>query len=222
MQRKLSLTIWDALGIPFRLLFFKQEWLQAFGWTTLEEDRIRAVLPHISGRLLDVGAGKNNLVRRFGVGIGVDVIDWGGGVQVVKNTAQLPFADASFDTITFVASLNHIPYRQECLREARRLIRPDGRLILTMINPIFGAIGHALWWYSEDKQRGGMANGEVGGLWSRDVIRLCEDANFRLLFHRRFLYWMNHLYVFKPIPKGKQQGKDIGAEAGGDTPNRER
>ncbi len=198
MVKKTALqSIWDFIGIPFRLVLFDQAWLPRFGWTTLEEERVNAVLPHLHGRLLDIGAGPNTLVQRYGNGIGVDVVDWGGGVMVVEDTSHLPFESESFDTITFIACLNHIPYREAALREARRLIRPDGRLIITMINPLLGDFGHAIWWYSEDKKRGGMKAGEVGGMWTSEIVQLCQAAGFRLGLHKRFVYGMNNLYLFK-------------------------
>lgn len=192
-------TAWDAVGIPFRLALFPQTWLPACGWTTLEDERIAMVLPTITGRLLDVGAGPNTLVKRYGNGVGVDVFDWGGGALVVQDSSQLPFSDASFDTITFVACLNHIPNRAAALKEARRLVRLGGRLVITMIDPILGGIGHTIWWYAEDRQRGGMKPGETGGLWTRDIIRLCADAGFRLARRERFVYGMNNLYVFDAV-----------------------
>lgn len=189
--------IWDFIGIPFRLVLFDQRWLPRFGWTTLEDERVNAVWPHIKGNLLDVGAGSNALVRHYGQGVGVDIFDWEGGVVVVENTADLPFPDQTFDTITFIACLNHIPYRAAALQEARRLIKPNGRLIITMINPILGDIGHAIWWYGEDKKRGGMVEGEVGGLWTKDILILCHQAGFQLEQHTRFVYGMNNLYLFR-------------------------
>lgn len=189
---------WDFIGIPFRLVLFDQSWLPRFGWTTLEQERIEAVLPHVRGRLLDIGAGPNTLVRRYGNGVGVDVNDWGGGALVIDDTSELPFEDASFDTITCIAALNHIPNREAVIEEARRLIRSNGRLLMTMINPILGGIGHAIWWYGEDRHRGGMEEGEVGGLWPGEIVRLCEEASFRLEHHDRFVYGMNHLFVFEP------------------------
>ena len=39
--------------------------------------RIRAVLPRVRGRLLDIGCGTNELVRRYGNGVGVDRIHHG-------------------------------------------------------------------------------------------------------------------------------------------------
>ena len=189
-------AVWDFIGIPARLVLFPPEWLERCGWTTLEAERLLQVLPEVRGRLLDVGAGPNTLVKLHGNGTGVDVFDWGGGALVVADTASLPLPDASFDTITFIACLNHIPNRQAVLHEARRLLAPGGRVVMTMINPLLGDVGHAIWWYSEDKQRGGMLPGELGGMWTRDIVALCEAAGLRLQSHRRFVYGMNHLYVF--------------------------
>jgi SAM-dependent methyltransferase len=174
-HRSFLQTTWDFVGIPFRLVLFDQKWLPRFRWTTLEDERLDAVMPYIRGRLLDIGAGPNTLVKRYGDGVGVDVVEWGGGAVLVEDTSALPFDDGSFDTVTLIACLNHIPYREAVLREARRLLRPEGRLIITMINPVLGDVGHAVWWYSEDKHRGGMKEGEVGGMWNGDIVRMCKN-----------------------------------------------
>src|SRR6266487_686101 len=197
MIKTFSRTVWDFMGIPFRLVLFDQAWLPTLGWTTLEDERLNEVFPHLQGLVLDIGAGPNTLIRLYGKGVGIYVYDWGGGALVVEDTSKLPFVDSEFDTVTFIACLNHIPYRQAVLNEVRRVLKPDGRLIITMINPILGDIGHAVWWYSEDKHRGGMKEGEVGGLWKHEIVRMCEDAGFRLKLHRRFVYAMNNLYVFE-------------------------
>lgn len=152
-------------------------------------------MPYIKGRLLDVGCGDNRLVKLYGNGIGVDTYDWGGDAIIIESASNLPFGDGSFDTVTFVASLNHIPERKKAIREAHRILRGNGYLIITMINPIIGAIGHKIWWYSEDKERG-MRKGEKYGLWSSNIIELCEDAGFKVELHKRFVYCMNNLYIF--------------------------
>ena len=206
MNKPLPQTIWDFMGIPFRLVLFDQAWLPKLGWTTLEDERLDAVFPQLKGRVLDIGAGTNTLIKRYGKGVGVDVHDWGGGAVVVDDTSKLPFDDAEFDTVSFIACLNHIPYRQSALNEARRVLRADGRLVITMINPILGDIGHAVWWYSEDKHRGGMKEGEVGGMWTKEIVQLCRNAGFRLVLHRTFVYAMNNLYVFE-VDDGKSTGR---------------
>lgn len=177
-------------------MLFDQAWLPKFGWTTLEQERINAVFPYIDGLLLDIGAGTNTLVKLYGRGVGVDVINWHSGALLIEDSARLPFKDNQFDTITFVACLNHIPNRIQVISEVKRLIKKDGKMIITMINPILGNIGHALWWYSEDKKRGGMKDGELGGMWSKEVIEICERADFLLISHHRFLFGLNNLYIF--------------------------
>ncbi len=197
MAKSILQSTWDLMGAPFRLVLFDQEWLDRFHWTTLEDERVAMVLPHVTGRLLDIGAGKNTLVKRHGNGVGVDVVDWGNDVHVVEDTSKLPYRDGEFDTVTLIACLNHIPYRDAVLVEARRVLKPGGRLVITMINPILGGIGHVIWWYGEDRHRGGMKEGEVGGMWNHDIVRLCKEAGFTLREHRRFVYAMNNLLVFE-------------------------
>jgi SAM-dependent methyltransferase len=196
-KKSIIQSIWDFIGIPFRFVLFDQIWLHRFKWTTLEDERINTVVPHIRGYLLDIGAGPNTLVKRYGNGIGVDICDWGGNALIVEDTSQLPFSDQSFDTVTIIASLNHIPNRKSVLHEILRVIKSDGQLIITMINPVLGEIGHGIWWYSEDKKRGGMATGEVGGIWTHDLIQMCSEEEFYLHLHRRFTFGMNNLYIFK-------------------------
>ena len=196
-KKSIIQSIWDFIGIPFRLVIFDQKWLHRCKWTTLEDERINTVIPHIQGYLLDIGAGPNTLIKRYGNGIGIDVFDWGGKALIVEDTSQLPFSDQSFDTITIIASLNHITNRKSVLHEVRRVIKSDGQLIITMINPFLGEIGHAIWWYSEDKKRGGMVDGEVGGIWTRDLIQMCSEEGFYLHLHRRFVDGMNNFYIFK-------------------------
>jgi len=190
-------SIWDFIGIPFRLVLFDQSWLQRFKWTTLEDERLTTIIPYLRGYLLDIGAGPNTLVIRYGKGIGVDIVDWGGNALIVNDTSHLPFSDQSFDTVSIIAALNHIPNRNAVLHEVRRVIKSDGQLVITMINPILGKMGHALWWYSEDKKRGGMTPGEVGGIWTQDLIQMCLKEGFILHFRQRFVYGLNNLYIFK-------------------------
>lgn len=199
MAKSLTQQVWDFFGIPFRLGFMPQPLLPRFGWTTLEEERLSCVLPYVRGRLLDVGAGHNNLVRRYrGPGVGVDVFDWSGGAWLIEDAARLPFADQSFDTISFVACLNHIPNREAALREAFRLMKPGGRLLVTMIDPIIGAVGHRyLWRHGEHHQRGGMKEGEKEGLWTHRIIEICTAAGFKLHLHHRFVYKLNNFYWFE-------------------------
>lgn len=159
--------------------------------------RIRTVLPHVRGRLLDVGCGTNDLVRRYdGDGIGADVHQWGDVDVVVDNSAELPFDDESFDSAAIIAALNHIPNRNEVLREIRRVLRPGGRLILTMIPPKISAVWHFLRrpWDADQKERG-MEEGEVYGLSPHDVQELLHRAGFEIEMEKRFMLGINRMTV---------------------------
>jgi len=185
--------IYDFFDIPLRMILLPDKVSRKFGLTSLQDERIRAVMQLIKGKLLDIGAGDNLLVNTYGNGTGVDVFDFGGGAMIVEDTRQLPFDDESFETITFLACLNHIPYRQEVLKEAFRLLKPGGKVIATMISPLVGKIGHKIWWYSEEKHRG-MAEGEEMGIGRTDMFILLKNAGFADIQEQSFFYHMNHLY----------------------------
>ena len=208
--KTLAQHMYDLVGTPLRLACLPDEMSERLGLSSLRCERMAAVLPELTGRVLDVGAGDNLLVRLYRhrstgnsvtshaqSSVGVDVHDWGGGCIVVESATELPFADAEFDTISFVACLNHIPQRLEALREARRVLRPGGRLVATMIGPIVGAVGHAIWWYSEDKHRT-VQSGERDGLSKKEMGALLRLAGFSVVKKASCVYGLNTIYVAHP------------------------
>jgi SAM-dependent methyltransferase len=194
---------YDFLGAPLRMILLPDHQSERLHLTSLRAERLARVLPVLEGRILDVGAGDNmliNLYRKSGLddradqSVGVDVVDWGGDCMILPDCSRLPFPDASFDTVSFVACINHIPERTEALKEARRVLRPGGRIVLTMIGRFIGGIGHAIWWYSEDKHRE-IADGEVMGMDRAEIRELLSSAGFSPPREQTFLYGLNTLYV---------------------------
>jgi SAM-dependent methyltransferase len=163
----------------------------------LAERRIAAVLPHIRGRLLDLGCGSNRLVRRYANGVGVDVHPWPGVDVIVRDSSALFWDSQSFDTITLVAALNHIPNRKAVLEECRRILRPGGRVVATMLTPVPSRIWHwlRLPWDADQRERG-MKPGEVYGFTPAEMRELFESSGFTLTFTRRFMLGLNRVYVF--------------------------
>lgn len=156
--------------------------------------RVRAVLPHVRGSLLDIGCGENRLVGAYGAGVGVDVFPWKGVDLLVEDTARLPFPDATFDTVTFLACLNHIPDRRSVLCEARRVLKPGGGVIVTMIPPTLSRLWHSARGAGEsDRTERGMKEGEVYGLTRRETRRLLEECGFAVDAQRLFMYFLNTL-----------------------------
>jgi ubiquinone/menaquinone biosynthesis C-methylase UbiE len=159
--------------------------------------RLRVVLPNISGKLLDIGCGTNQLVRQYkGEGLGVDVFQWGDVDLVVEDSAALPFENKTFDTITIVAALNHIPNRRAVLKEAHRVISDQGKIIVTMIPPSVSRIWHFLRepWDADQSERG-MKMGEVYGLSAASVRDLLDDAGFSVIKEKRFMMGVNCLTI---------------------------
>ena len=163
----------------------------------LAKRRVKAVLPHIRGRLLDVGCGSNRLVRHYANGVGVDVYPWPGADVIVDDTAVLQWKSESFDTVTIVAALNHIPNRVAVLNECRRVLKPGGRLIITMLTPRTSRVWHWLRapWDADQRDRG-MQPGEVYGFTSAELLDLFQRAGFTLVSQQRFMFGLNRVYVF--------------------------
>lgn len=200
-------SVYDFLGAPLRMAILPDHANERMHLTSLRGERLGMVLDAIEGRLLDVGAGDNMLVKLYRErtagssaheaaleSVGVDVVDWGGGCRILSNCRVFPFPDSSFDTVSFVACLNHIPEREEALVEAYRVLRPGGRILITMIGKLVGIVGHTIWWYSEDKHRQ-IAEGEVMGMDPKQVDRLVKHAGFEQLESRRFVYGLNRLLI---------------------------
>jgi ubiquinone/menaquinone biosynthesis C-methylase UbiE len=57
----------------------------------------------------------------------------GKGLETIRaNATRLPFADDSFDAAIFVSMLHHVDYPEQALAEAKRVLRPGGRLAVML------------------------------------------------------------------------------------------
>lgn len=124
---------------PRELRFF--EWL--FGLLGAQE----------RDRLLDVACGQGHFLayaRSRGLDVsGVDVSSV--AVEAAKarvpeatvqvaNAEQLPFADSSFDRVTCIGSLEHVPDPRAGAAEMGRVLRPGGTAVIFLPNLFF--LGH--------------------------------------------------------------------------------
>ena len=184
----------NTLTFPLRI-FSRQDWLKKWSLPTLEDERIHYVMPYLLGKLLDIGCGENNLVKKWGNGIGIDVYPWK-GVDRVCDTTNLPFKDQQFDSVSFVASLNHIPDRISVLGEASRVLKPGGRLIITMIDERIGWLCHKLVWWDKDQYERGMTHGEKFGLNDNYLNKIIKEKGFEIIIKKKFSFFgLNNIYV---------------------------
>jgi ubiquinone/menaquinone biosynthesis C-methylase UbiE len=164
----------------------------------LLNSRINNVLPHIRGRLLDIGCGTNTLVKKYGNGLGIDVYDFGGADIIVDDSSKLTFNDGDFDTVTIIAALNHIPNRIEVLLEVNRILKNNGLLIITMIPPGISKIWHFIRFpWDRDQHEREMKEGEVYGLSKKYLKNLVEKNGFILKKTTSFMLGVNTLYIFE-------------------------
>jgi ubiquinone/menaquinone biosynthesis C-methylase UbiE len=125
---------------------FARFYESAFGKRILEieAEYIRKALSGC-GRILDIGCGIGPFEQKLpdlnitGLDISEEMITEArrrcGNDFVLGNAEALEFGDSSFDAVFFVATLEFVEDYKKALREALRVTRPGGRLLLIMLNP---------------------------------------------------------------------------------------
>jgi ubiquinone/menaquinone biosynthesis C-methylase UbiE len=189
-------TFFSRLGLPLLSLLSREASLRT-GLTPLDDERVIKVMQHAKGKALDVGCGANNFIRSYGNGVGVDVYPWEGVDKVIKDSGKLPFKKGSFDTVTYIACLNHIPNRAESLKQAYHVTHDQGRLIVTMIGPLFGRFIHWLRFRNDPdhQDRDIDHDHELLGMHPSHVKSLMKDAGFTNVRQKRFVFGINSIYI---------------------------
>ncbi len=115
----------------------------------------------------------------------------------------MPFKKGTFETISYLACLNHIPNRANALREAYRVMKPGGRLLVTMIPPVMGRFIHWLRFRNDPdhQDRDIDHDHELLGMHSTHVRGLMKDSGFVNITRYRFVFGINSMYV------GEKPGK---------------
>ena len=200
----------DFATFPLRAVLPVQR--TKWGLTSRPAERFEYVAREVHGRVLDIGCGRHNtFVKEFAPGdsVGIDVFRYEGlsDEHVVEDMTNLPFDDASFDSVTFIANLNHVPRndRDAELREAFRVLRPGGRIVVTMGNPVAEVAIHKLVELYDrvfgtkldmDNERG-MHEDEDLFLREAEIVERLAAAGFRDVRKTYFTtqWGLNHLFT---------------------------
>jgi 2-polyprenyl-3-methyl-5-hydroxy-6-metoxy-1,4-benzoquinol methylase len=172
-------------------------WLQSW--------RIRMAEPHVPARarLLDVGCADGVLLDRLAprvshaVGVDPEVAPSARpGREIRRDTfpGAARFPDASFDCVTLLAVLEHVPDPHALARECHRILAPGGRAILTVPHPIVDRILDVL---MAMRILDGMETEEHHGFDVAATAPIFEAAGFRTIVDRRFQLGLNRLFVFE-------------------------
>ncbi len=189
----------SRLAFPILALLSREQSLR-LGLTPIDDERVIIALSHTNGRVLDVGCGSNFFVKSYKNGVGVDVANWKGSDELVSDAAQLPYKSKSFDTVSYLACLNHISNREDSMKEAYRLLKKDGIVLVTMITPKLGKFVHWLRYrHDPDHKSRGIHEGELLGMSSEQVIKIMKNAGFSNIIRKKFVYGLNSLYIGKKL-----------------------
>lgn len=160
----------------------------SYVWRSGQERRlelIRRYVPLEDRWILDVGCGIGTYVRRFGdltphaYGIDVSVKRLQEASATVPNLVaaageNLPFGDGSFDVIVFNEVIEHVKDDRETLRDALRVLRDGGHVVVYAPNRLFPFETHGIYW------RGRYVFGNILG-----VNYLPDSIRRRLVPHAR-------------------------------------
>jgi 2-polyprenyl-3-methyl-5-hydroxy-6-metoxy-1,4-benzoquinol methylase len=171
-------------------------WLQR--WRI--EKATRYVRP--GDRLLDVGCHEGELIERVlgrvAAATGVDPLvapHEGGKVRILRGAfpGEVGFPPASFDCITALAVLEHVPDPAGFARGCAAALAPGGRVLLTVPH---AAVDRLLEVLIALRLADGMAHEEHHGFDATRTPALFEAAGLALVARERFQLGLNCLYVF--------------------------
>jgi ubiquinone/menaquinone biosynthesis C-methylase UbiE len=145
--------VYDRVARFYDLMEAPMDWMGG-------KDRRRRVLSRAGGEVLEIGVGTGVNFEHYPPGVrlhGVDISEQmlrrareradrvGREVQLqVADVEALPFADASFDTVTATCVFCSVGDPVAGLREVRRVVKPGGRVLLMEHvrpeNPVLGKL----------------------------------------------------------------------------------
>jgi len=174
----------------------------------LQNWRARMARPWIApgAKVIDIGCHQGEFLGSLGDHIGPSVgFDPCARSRATERFRLIPealsvpsaFDDASFDAVVLLATLEHIRDKDPLARECYRLLRPGGRVIITVPSSLVDGIVHTLCFL---RLADGMALDEHHGYDPRTTPDVFGRHGFALEHWRRFQLGLNHLFVLrKPL-----------------------
>lgn len=149
--------------------------------------------PQPDDRALDVAAGPGMLSAALAPSVSqVTALDASaallehapaGVTRVVGSAEAMPFEDGSFDLVTIVNSLHHVPEMEATLREMVRVLAPGGRIAvqdyLADDDPATAERWEEVERLRDADHRRLPRRGEVATVLARDGLRLEEEREWR-------------------------------------------
>lgn len=200
----------DNVLFPIRALFFPED--STFIFKSLRDERFEEVAKYCQGRVLDIGCGRGNLfIKKFigeENGIGIDVFEYEGVANVIRDLTKLPFENDNFDTVTLIAVGGHIPKskREKEFEEFTRVLKPGGKLIMTegekwtqLISHKWRRISLSLIGRVDMDSERGMEEEEEYCMPYSEIEKYLNTRPLKLILRKKFMWGLNNIYVAKKI-----------------------
>ncbi len=128
--------------------------LQAVTYRPVQDAVVRAMRGHAPRRVLDVGCGTGLLTMRLRDEVGAVVVgcDYSRGMLqeaarrrpdvswVQGNASELPIGNGAVDAVVSTESFHWYPDQEGAVGEFARVLRPEGRAYVALINPSTRAV----------------------------------------------------------------------------------
>ncbi|MDQ2056427.1 class I SAM-dependent methyltransferase, partial [Halobellus sp. H-GB7] len=179
-----------------------------------EVEALQRLIPQ-PGFGIEIGVGSARFAASLGMQVGLDPADdmlvraRKRGIDVVKGVAEsLPFRDGTFDTALIVTTICFVDDIPQTLAEARRVLRPDGSLVIGYIDKK-SPVGRI---YQEKKALNPFYREAVVStdelVDALDVVGFSEFEFVQTIYH-----WPDEIDEPEPIEEGYGDGSFVGIKA---------
>lgn len=176
---------------------------------------LRRLVPE-PGFGLEIGVGSARFAAPLGMQIGLDPAERmlaqarERGIDVVRGVAEaLPFHDGSFDTALIVTTICFVDDIPQTLSEARRVLGPDGSLVIGYIDKE-SPVGQIY----QEKQSENPFYREAVFVSTDELVDALEAAGFsEFEFVQTIYHWPGDIDDEEPVEAGYGEGSFVGIKA---------
>ena len=166
--------------------------------------RVAAQWIQEGSRILDIGCHQGEFFKMLGPkispSVGLDPLYRGnmkeGGHELLSQEFRpgLALDNGSFDAIVLLATIEHIQEKSMIAQESKRLLRKNGRVVITVPSLLVDKILSVLLYMGLID---GMSLEEHHGFAPDELLAIFVPEGFRLKQKQKFQLGLNNLYVFE-------------------------